>query len=79
MKKNVKIILIVLGILIGVVLIDTIQAKAFNNKPVLKIVENYNGGTLYQKHKGIFVDTYVFTNETKTTIFKWEDNSSIEK
>lgn len=79
MKKNVKIILIILGILIGIVLIDTIQAKAFNNKPVLKIVENYNGGTLYQQYKSIFVDTYVFTNGKKITFFKWEDRSSIEK
>lgn len=77
MNKKVKIILIILGILIGVVLIDTIQAKVFNNKPILKIVENYNGGTIYQKHKSILVDTYVLSNGTKTTIFKWEDDISI--
>lgn len=72
MNKNVKIILIVLGILIGIVLVDTLQAKFFDNKPILKIVENYNGGNLYQKHKGVLVYTYVYTDGKKETVFKWE-------
>lgn len=79
MKKSVKIILIILGVLVGIVLIDTIQAKVFDNNPILKIVENYNGGELYQKHKGIMVDTYIRTDGTKTTIFKWEKYSSVMK
>jgi len=71
MKKNVKIILIVVGVLIGLVLLDTLQAKAFDNKPIIKIVEDYNGGNLYQKHKGILVDTYVYTDGSKKTYYKW--------
>ena len=39
MKKNIKIILIVLSVLVGIILLDTLQAKAFNNKPIIKIVE----------------------------------------
>ena len=77
MNKSVKIVLIILGILIGIVLVDTCQAKIFDNKPVLKIVEDYNGGNLYQKHKGILIDTYVYTNGTKETVFKWEKYAPI--
>ena len=72
MKKIVKTITIILEILIFILLIDTVQAKVFDNKPLLKIVEDYNGGNLYQKHKGILVDTYVFTDGNQETVFKWE-------
>ena len=71
MKKNIKIILIVLSVLVGIILLDTLQAKAFNNKPIIKIVEDYNGGNLYQKHKGILVDTYVYTDGSQKTYYKW--------
>ena len=47
-KRTILIILVVLSI----VLIDTVQAKIFNNRPVISIVEDYNGGDLYQKSKG---------------------------
>ena len=66
-----KAMLIILAIL-SIVLIDTAQAKIFNNKPVIKIVEDYNGGDLYQKHKGILVDTYVYSDGSQVTAFKWE-------
>lgn len=67
-KKAMLIILVVLSI----VLIDTAQAKIFNNRPVIKIVEDFNGGDLYQKHKGILVDTYVYCDGSQVTAFKWE-------
>lgn len=43
----------------------------------IKIVEDYNGGDLYQKHlyqkhKGILVDTYVYSDGSQVTAFKWE-------
>ena len=43
----------------------------------IKIVEDYNGGDLYQKHlyqkhKGILVDTYVYGDGSQVTAFKWE-------
>ena len=71
MKKNIKIILIVLSVLVGIILLDTLQAKAFNNKPIIKIVEYYDGGNFYQKHKGILVDTYVYTDGSQKTYYKW--------
>ena len=68
MKKKVLIVII---IIIGIIIIDTIQAKAFDNNPIIKIVEDYNGGHLYQQHKGIFVTTYVYTDGSQKTYFNW--------
>lgn len=67
-KKIITIILIVLSLII----LDTIQAQAFNNTPFIKITEDYNGGSIYQKHKGILINTYICTNGTKKTIPKWQ-------
>lgn len=72
MKKIIKIFLLIFSILIILLLIDTVQAILFNNRPIFKIVEDYNGGTLYRKDKGILVDTYTCTNGIKQTVFKWE-------
>ena len=72
MKKKMKIPLMVFCVLAALVLIDTLQAKALNRAPILKAVEDYNGGDLYQKHKGILADTYVFTDGSQKTVFKWE-------
>ena len=33
MKKSLKITLIVLGVLVGIILLDTLQAKIFDNSP----------------------------------------------
>lgn len=80
MKKSKKILLIIIGVFISVVIIDSGQTLIFNNKPLLKLVENFNGGDLYQKNKGILVDNYVCTNGTKKSVFKFQDYTcSIEK
>lgn len=73
MKRSKKILLIIIGVFISVVIIDSGQALIFNNKPLLKLVENFNGGDLYQKNKGILVDNYVCTNGTKKSVFKFQD------
>ena len=72
MKKSIKVFLIILVILVSIVLVDTTQAKVFNNRPLIKITENYNGGNVYQKDNGILVYTYIFSNRTKKTVFRWE-------
>lgn len=72
MKKSLKVILI---ILLGILFIDTIQAILFNNSPSLKVVENYDGGSLYKKDVGIFVQRYICVDGTKKTVFKWEKYS----
>ena len=78
MPKWIKVFLIILSILIFIILIDTLQAKVFDNRPFLKITENYKDGNVLKKDKGIFVYTYVFTNNEKVTVYRWEKYSSPE-
>ena len=70
MKKGLKITLIVLLVLIGIIAIDTIQAKIFNNSPILKIRENLDGGTIDYIDKGLFVNHYKCNNNEKITTWK---------
>ena len=70
MKKGLKITLIVLGVLVGIIAIDTIQAVVFNNSPLLKIRDNLDGGTLDYIDKGIFVNHYHCNNNEKVTTWK---------
>ncbi len=72
MKKTIKTIVIVIVTLLILLVIDTIQAKVFNNSTVIKITEEYNGGTLTKLDKGVFVDTYFCSNGAQKTVFKWE-------
>ena len=70
MKKSLKIFLIVLGVLIGVIAINTIKAIVFNNSPILHIRERIN--KCNEKDyidKGIIVNHYNCNNESKT-LFK---------
>ena len=78
MKGKVKIILIVICILIGIILLDTIQAVIFNNNPILKIREDYNGGSLYYIDKGILVKAYQYTDGKKDVVLRWEKYSPYE-
>lgn len=70
MKKRIRIILIVVITLLGILILDTMQALYFNNSPIFKIREDYNGGTLYYKDNGLLVDTYMCTDGNKTTVLK---------
>lgn len=69
-KKKIKIILIIIGIIVGIILLDSLQAFVFDNNPIIKIKEYYNGGNLYYKGKGILVDTYNCSNGEKDTVIK---------
>lgn len=71
MKKSLKVTLIVLGIFIGIIAFDTLQAKILNNRPFIKITENYKTGNVAKKDKGILVNTYIFTNGKKVTVYRW--------
>ncbi len=75
--KSIKIILIILGILIGIILLDTLQAKLFDNRPFIKITDSYNDGSILKKDKGIFVHTYVYRNGEKVTVYRWEKYSPV--
>lgn len=70
MKKNLKKFLIIIGAIIGIILLDSIQALFFDNNPIIKIKEYYNGGDLNYKSKGILVNTYNCTNGKKDTQLK---------
>ena len=70
MKKGLKITLIVLGVLVGIVALDTLQAKIFDNSPLLKIREVYHGGDIYYIDKGLFVNHYRCNDDEKVTTWK---------
>lgn len=67
MKK--KIIIIIVSI-IGIILLDSVQALIFDNSPIIKVRELYNGGDFNYKDKGILVDTYCGINGNKDTVIK---------
>ena len=70
MKKSFKITLIVVGVVLGIILLDTAQAIIFNNSPIIKVTKTYS--SMQRKDIGIFVETYIFDGITKRTYFKWE-------
>ena len=70
MKNIFKRIFIVIGIIVGIILLDSIQAMVFDNNPIISIKEYYNGGDKNYKSKGILVDTLNCTNGIKDTQIK---------
>lgn len=73
MKKITKIIVIAIVTLLILLVIDTIQAKVFNNSPLIKITKNNDGGDLDKLDIGILTKTYYCLDNTKKTVFKWEN------
>lgn len=72
MKKYGKTILIIMGILLIFLIIDTLQSKLLNNSPLIKITKNIDGGTLDKLDVGILTKTY-YCKDIKKTIFRWEE------
>ncbi len=72
MKKGLKISFIVLVVMVGVVVLDTLQAKIFDNSPLLSIRENLDGGSTDYIDKGLLVNYYYCNNDEKTTTWKDE-------
>lgn len=70
MKKGLKIFLIIVAVLVVLILVDTFQAKIFNNSPLLKIREYYNGGETSYIDKGLLVNHYYCNNKEEKTLFK---------
>ena len=79
MKKSLKITLIVIGVLVGIIAIDTLQAKIFDNSPLLKIRDNLDGGTIDYIDKGIFVNHYHCNNNENVTTWKGTKFTCSEK
>ena len=67
MKKK-KIIIIIIFI-ISLIFLDFIIALSFNNSPLIKIRDYYNGGSTVYVDKGIFTNTYkCFDGKTNTVL-----------
>ncbi len=75
MKKKIKILLI---IIIELIVLDTLQAKIYNESPFLKIVKTYENG-FAKEEKGILVNTYTCMNRKRETIFKWQKSSCLSE
>lgn len=68
MKKK-KILIITLCSIVGLIFLDFIIALSFNNSPIIKIRDYYNGGSTVYKDKGIFTNTYkCYDGKTKTVL-----------
>ena len=72
MKKGLKIVLIVIGVGVGIILLDTIQALVFNNNPII------GTQTKCRSKEGIFVTTYHCENGKNITKLK-DSTCSTEK
>lgn len=67
MKKK-KIIITIISI-ISLIFLDFIIALSFNNSPIIKIRDYYNGGSTTYIDKGIFTNTYkCFDGKTNTVL-----------
>ena len=64
MNKYIKIILFTIGIMLLIIILDTVQALLFNNNPLIGIE------TKCMKKEGIFVDTYHCDNGNITRLKK---------
>ena len=69
MKKK-KIVIISLCSIIGLIFLDFIIAILFNNSPIIKIRDYYDGGVTVYKDKGIFTNTYKCSNGKTKTVLK---------
>ena len=73
MKKSLKITLIIIGVFVGLIILDTTQAIVFNNSPIIRITKTYSNS--HKKHIGVFVETDIYDGVTQTTRFKWETHT----
>lgn len=69
MKKK-KILIITLCFIIGLIFLDFIIALSFNNSPIIKIRDYYNGGSTVYKDKGMFTNTYKCSDSKTKTVLK---------
>ena len=65
-----KIVIISLCSIICLIFLDFIIALSFNNSPIIKIRDYYDGGATVYKDKGIFTNTYKCSNGKTKTVLK---------
>ena len=75
MKKGLKIALIFISSLIGIDILDTLQAKLLDNSPFIKVTKIYS--ECFKEDIGIFVETDIINDNKKKTYFKWDLKAEI--
>lgn len=61
-KKYLRITLIIIGVIVGIILIDTLQARIFKNSPIISTRRELEDDDSYVD-KGVLIDTYYCTKE----------------
>lgn len=75
MKKEIKIILIVVGVLVVGILGDTLQARILKTSPLISWKENVEDNDSWVD-KGILMDTYYCVEETDIMTVSWHFKTS---
>lgn len=75
MKKKIKISLIVVVVLVGVILVDTLQARVLKTSPLISWKENLSDNDSWVD-KGILMDTYYCTKEKDIVTVSWHFKTS---
>lgn len=75
MKKSVKIILTVIVVIIGLIVLDTIQARVLKNSPIISWKENLEDADSWVD-RGILMDTYYCTEEQDIVTISWKFKTS---
>lgn len=75
MKKSVKITLIVVGILVSIILLDTLQARILKNSPIISWKEEWFDSYSYVD-RGILMDTYYCIKDQDIATVSWHLKNS---
>ena len=71
MKKLLKITLGVIAIIVGLILLDTLQARIFKNSPIISWEEGQPDGDSWVD-RGLLMDTYYCTKERDIQTIYWK-------
>lgn len=78
MKKSLKIIFLIIGIIALLTLLDSVQALLLSRSPIIRYHYLVNGSsTIKVVDKGILVNTYYCNNGNVVSVFKGFDYSCI--
>lgn len=70
MRETIKMILVVIIIFIGIIVLDTIQARVLKNSPIISWKE-YIGESDSWVDRGIVMDTYYCVKDQKIVSIEW--------
>ena len=74
MKKGLKITLIILGVLVGIIILDTLQARIFKTSPIISWKKQLDGDSYVER--GILMDTYYCVKEKDIVTVSWKLKNS---